>query len=429
MATTLAPIGRAVERNEQAGILEAQMKAAVLRVAGAAKDALTSTKGLNVVVVEGDNLKPHERIRLEVATPDGRLPLLLMEGAHEQLRIALDMDSKFYNRLLTTHPDMLAFNLGELMHREPQRRMLRMLNPEFLPEIAASTGRVNARLAVRAIVSDSYKPLDCASLINTLLPSALENDLRLVEWNLNEKSFHIRFAGPERTIGEIRRAHGFADDHVGTYHVKGADGKDRAWVNEVMSFGVAVSNSETGHGSLQVRQSARVVQCLNDYVKDEVQRTRHAGKKHEEQDGVLLAADTRRLEAALTFNKVRDYFVAAVGEQKQLLLANRFAEAIGAPVAIPDDIPMLEFVDLVGQSFELSDAEREILQDEVVQEMGERGQRAPTRFTIAQGMTAAAKRADKGFDRKQQLEEIGWRIIDDPTTMLVKAAAKAAAKK
>jgi hypothetical protein len=198
------------------------------------------------------------------------------------------------------------------------------------------------------------------------------------------------------------------------------------WVNEILSFGVSVGNSETGHGSLFVRELARILRCLNAYVKDEVKREVHVGRRHEDTDDFVIGADTRRLELAAVFTRVRDRFINAVNEDAQRRNAEKFAQAMGQTLDIPKELPLMDFVDIVGERFKLTERENELLREEVVDEMIQARVQKPTAFTIAQGFTAAAKRLGDGqMDRRQEIEAIGWQIIEDPTNTLIKAAQDA----
>lgn len=412
------------EQQEQAQEQTDRMTSAVQHLQRHIVDAVIPTPGIVAEVVEGDGLAPADRVRLVARDGAGNAyGLRVLDGAHEQLAQRLDMPRKFYDRLLGAHPDLLAHNVTELFRREPDSRMLRMLRPEMKPEWQALAAQTNTQFVVRAVVSDKYRALDNGGLVDTLLPSAEAQGLRLVEWDLDDRSFALRFAGPERTIGEIREAHGFRAE--GDNYHRRENGVDLAWVNEVLSFGVAVSNSETGHGSLAVRQFSRILRCLNAYVKDETHRTVHVGRKQQaDEDGFLIGNDTRRLEAAAQFARVRDRFLDAVSEQKQKLMAGKFAEAMGTTLDLPPEVPLLQFVSNVGARFDLSDRERDLLQEEFAHEMVQAGRTQPSAFTVAQAFTALAKRADT-FTRKQEIECVGWQIVQDPTAALVQAAKDA----
>lgn len=428
MTTMLQPTTMTEQdQQEQAQETMDRMTSAVQHLTRHAVDAVIPTPGITAEVVEADDLTPPDRVRLVTRDRQGNtFKLRVLDGAHEQLAQRLDIPRKFYDRLLSAHPDMLAYNITELFRREPDARMLRMLKPSMTEDMAQAAAKTGTHFAVRAVVSDKYRALDNGGLVDTLAPEAAARGLRLVEWHLDDRRFALRFAGPERTIGEIREAHGFAPDGD-NYHRRDANGVDLAWVNEVLSFGVAVTNSETGHGSLAVRQFSRILRCLNAFVKDETHRTVHVGRKQQQDEGdtFTIGADTKRLEAAAQFARVRDRFVDAVSEQRQRVMAGKFADAMGMTLDLPPELPLLTFVDHVGERFDLSDKEREILREEVTHELLTTQRVIPSAFNIAQGFTAAAKRYEHDYQRKQELETIGWQIVEDPTATLVKAAQEA----
>lgn len=426
MTTAIAPrINN--EQDEQNAENIDRMLAAVDNVRRNVADAIIPTQAITVVARPGE-AKVTDRMTLSCYTGGSHVGVRVLDGAHEQIATLLRIPREHYNRLLADHPDLLGTVVEGLFHREPQKRMLRMLMPSISAEMANECARLDTPYMARAVVSDKFRPLDNAGVVDHILPAARRHNLRLAEWDIDDKRFNVRFVGPERTIGEVRRAHGFKENDT-NFHVKDANGKDRAWVNEVLSFGVAVTNSETGHGALAVREMSRILRCLNNYIKNDTTRTRHVGGKKEETDGIIIGADTRRLELAAIYARVRDTFIAAVGDGKQKQIANMFADAMASGDVVPADVPVMEFVDIIGKRFEFSDDEREILQREVTDEMIVTGQRAPNRFTIAQGVTAMAKLLpDGGFKRKQEIETIGWRILEDTTSLLVKAADRATRK-
>ena len=387
-------------------------------------DAVIPTPALRVDVLTDDRLAPADRLKLVAKDQQGHeFGLRVLDGAHEQLAQKLDVPRKFYDRLLTDHPDLLAHTVGALLQREPAAFMLRMLNPLYSDTMRETAGRMGAHYAVRAIVSDRYRPLDHAGLMNVLVEEARARDLLLADWHLDDRRFSARFSGPERTVAQIREAHGFKAEGDNYHRVE--NGVDLAWVNEVLSFGVEVTNSETGHGSLAVRQFSRVLRCLNAYVRDEQHRTVHVGRKQtKDADTFLVSAETQRLEAAVQFGRVKDRFIDAVSATRQTHMAKAFANAMGHVLELPPEVPALRFIDAVGLTFEMTDREREVLQDEFVSELTVTNATHPSAFNVAQAMTATAQRVET-FTRRQEVEAIGWRIIEDPTATLVKAAQDA----
>jgi hypothetical protein len=102
------------------------------------------------------------------------------------------------------------------------------------------------------------------------------------------------------------------------------------------------------------------------------------------------------------------------------------AEAAGQPLALA--VPLFDFVQNVGRKFDLSEREKVLLNEEFTMEMGRTAVTVPTRWTLSQAFTAAARRMGEGedqFDRKVEMEELGWKVMGNATTALLEAAALA----
>ena len=140
-------------------------------------------------------------------------------------------------------------------------------------------------------------------------------------------------------------------------------------------------------------------------------------------------ADTKRLDDAAVLLKARDSLIGVLSDANAVKIAGQIAAAKGTAIDLPAEVPMFDFVENVGVHFDLGEGERKILKEEVARELsrGQTGGRL-TPFVISQGVTATAKRigaAEGGngtaFDRKVDLEHVGFEIIEDPLADLLKA--------
>jgi hypothetical protein len=397
------------------------MQGAINRFKDAAVDAVIDTRGLTVVVPDNNtDLPPENRIVIEASTGEGTARLTLLDGAHDQLADKVGIDHDFYNRLLNAHPDLLAVNLNTLLHREPESRLLRMMKPISETD-GERLGRVDANFAVRAVLGAKYRPLDHASLLNTLLPVAQKQGLKVAHWHLDPKRFHVRFVAEQQDVLAL-----VSQDQRAEYWERKAQNsrimQERGMkVGEIVSYGAMVRNSETGHSSLAVEPFAEIIRCLNGLIVAEAMRVYHTGRKQEETED-WLSGEARRLDDAAIFLKVRDRFVQATNEMMAQRIATTLVGAT-APITTPFEVPLLEFVSNVGVTFKLNKKEVGILQEEVVNELRVTG--APvSRFAISQGLTATARRIgdnDRDFLRRADLERIGWRVLEDPVEKLLKA--------
>src|SRR5574341_1052195 len=148
-------------------------------------------------------------------------------------------------------------------------------------------------------------------------------------------------------------------------------------------------------------------------------RVAHLGGRSEAEEE-FLASETRRLDDAATFLKVRDRVIEIFAERTFERAAAQLAAAAG--VSLPTEQPVLEFDENVGRRFDLAEAALGILKDEFLHEVAQPG--APTQWSVAQAVTATARRMQEeggAFERRHELEQVGWRILSDPIDRLLKA--------
>lgn len=371
----------------------------VTATANAAMDVVADTRILTAV---GD----HGTVRLLAATPDGPMPLLVQPGAHRQLAEKVGIPWSYYERMLAGQPDLLATNLNRWFAVEPNRHMLRMVRPisEAQHRLAADT---QSAAFVRAVVSSRYRTLDHAQMLSILLPEAAERGLTLADANLTDTRLALRFVGPERSLDEIATAHQMA----GTVLRRG----------EIMSHGVFIRNSETGHASYAIEPFARILACLNGMIVAQTFRAVHVGRDKE--DGVV-SEQTQRLEDAAVFARSRDRFLEVTDESRLLATGQVILSGMNTPLFAADPLPMFEVAKRVSVSLRLTTAEQEVLQEALVQDVMLNTTPTVTRFNVSQAVTATAR---IGFDatgddeRRTELERLGWQVLEDPVERLLKA--------
>ena len=101
--------------------------------------------------------------------------------------------------------------------------------------------------------------------------------------------------------------------------------------------------------------------------------------------------------------------------------AEAIAIAAGTPIELPTEKPVMEFVGDVGRRFELSEGELGLLGDEFLKETAETGQQS--RWTLSQAFTASASKAPT-FQRRHEIQEIGWKVLKSPIGELLNATAR-----
>lgn len=277
---------------------------------------------------------------------------------------------------------------------------------------------VGARARIRGFLGASYRPLDNHELIETVLPVMREKGAYLREFNLTDQRLHARFVTFEQSIEDIQQ-HAMAKFGMTRDQVRGharVSGTDVAWVNEVIRAGATLRNSETGFATLDVSGFIEILKCLNGLIIPAAVKVRHVGKRGEVEEAEYLSVQTQTLDNAAVFSRVKDALLATLDEKRIAQGAAIIGDAKVERLALP--VPAVEWLGNIGTRYQLNDGERALLQEEALRSSVEEG--GFTRFAVSQGVTALARQVPD-FDRRTEIERIGWEVLTSPTKALLAA--------
>lgn len=421
---TASPDLIAIEQDEQDFRDAADRRALALttlnRLSDAAVDAVVATPALRMMALSSDiigSVPTPDKVTLTATTAQGPVTLRLLPGAHEQIAERVGIPRQYYDRMLETQPSLLAANVNRWLHAEPAKRLVRLLKP-ITDEDGQRNATAGATYAARAFLSDSYRPLDHVGFVNAILPAADEAGAVIRSFDLSDRRFHMKLV-----MGSVD-----SRDYLPA-------GSPR--LGEIIRAGVHIRNSETGHAAIEVAPYVEVLRCLNGMVVNTATRRAHLGAKQgsgsEGFEVLNLSDETRRLEDAAIFLRLADAARNALSEVTLRLAGQTIAEAMGATIEYPAELPLMEFVTNIGRRLDLTDRENEILRDEVGNERvasARLGYLVPegklTRWTVTQALTATARvLGDAGdVDRRDELEHQSWRFLTDSTTALAREAQR-----
>lgn len=370
--------------------------------ARASFDVRASTRAMRFAVTPGEDLPPRDRILLQ--TPAGELGI--NDIAHLQFAQKIGMPPTYWNRLLEHYPEGLIDHANHWLQTEPETRLVRMIRP-VTEDDRARQARMGTTLGnVRAFLSDRYRTIDNYHLLNTVMETAAARGLVVQEYSLDEERLFVKLVEANYVDRSTLLRPGL-----------------HSFINQRLGFGLTIKNSEIGLAQISVEAYVLVLRCVNGLMTTEAYRVRHVGGRQKE-DLSWMGDDTRKLDDAATFLKIRDRMIELTGEDAQKKVLTVMAEAAGTKIQLPEEVPLFEFVDGVGAKYELTSEERDLLKEEVVHEQATSPLgRDLTKWTISQGFTAAAKRVPT-YDRKAELETAGWQVLSDPTAELLKAVSK-----
>lgn len=292
---------------------------------------------------------------------NGGMPL--RPTAHMQLANSLAIPKIYYDRMLQQAPELLALNANRWLEKG-DKRLVRILDGQ-----------------VRAILSDSYRPLDNADLAEAVLPKLADLKATVMSADITESRFYVK-AVTERIQAEP---------------VQG----------QVIQAGVSISNSEVGLGSLRVEILDYVLACLNGMIREQAIRKAHLGRNTGRGYDMIEDArefyrnETRAADDRAFFLKVRDTTEAMFDQSRFNQRMNQYREAAGLPI----EGDPAKVVKLASNRFSLLESEGSSVLKHLIAG-GDLSQ-----WGLANAVTRAAQDVES-YDRSQEMEAIGGRVIE-----------------
>lgn len=155
---------------------------------------------------------------------DGGFPWPITRAGHAQLAERLEIPVKYYHRMASETPELLAQNVNTWLAHADKHFFVRRLEN-----------------SVRAVLSDRYRVIDHLDFLLCSLNELQGHDVEIEECFLSETEMHVKV----RSL----RLQDFVRD------------KD-----DIMIGGLLFTNSETGHKALRVEPRLYRVQCTNGMV-------------------------------------------------------------------------------------------------------------------------------------------------------------------
>lgn len=289
------------------------------------------------------------------------------ETAHQQIAARLNIPFRYYKKMQDESPHLLDQNVNEWFGKNPERRMIRILDGN-----------------VRAFLSERYRRLDNLELCAAVLPVINEMKNSMIEsCEVTPTHLYIKVVN-RRVKAEVK-------------------------VGDVVQAGFVVSNSEVGLGSLRVEPLVFRLVCKNSLIcKDFAQRKYHVGRQVNISDDSayeLYSEETLAQDDKTFFLKVQDVVRCAVDEAKFMLTVDKMRES----TQIPLKHDPVKSVELLADKFQLTENER----GDILRQLFMGGDNS--RYGLVNAVTAASKIA-KSYERATDLERIGGEILSLPVS-------------
>lgn len=287
----------------------------------------------------------------------------ISEHALRQLAEKTGIPFGYFERMRTEKPNLLDQNVNSWLHTEgAKNRMVRTLD-----------GRV------RAVLSQRYRRIDNYDLAEFILPilGGLP-DAIVASAELTETRMYLKVVSPRITC-EI------------------APG-------DIVNAGVAVCNSEIGHGALWVEPLIYRLVCSNGLiVSDGVLRKAHLGKvlAAEEDAVVVFKDDTLQADDKALLLKVRDMVEAAISDVRFKLACDKLRRSTGIKLT-GDPVAAVE---VLGNRFMLSENERTGVLRSLIEEHD------LSAYGLVNAVTGYSQQLDD-YDRATDFEVLGGKLLE-----------------
>lgn len=287
---------------------------------------------------------------------------------HRQVGSALKIPAAYYDLMRSQKPELLAENVNSWLSGRENSFMLRTMD--------YGDGRV-----ARALLSERYRRIDNLEIAAALLPPVM-----------NQKGFEIVSSEITPTRMYIKLV-----CHLKTYEVLPGD---------FVEFGIIISNSEVGQGSVFVRPFLNRLICTNGCVINELgERKHHVGRAAKSMDDSfeLYSDATIEAEDKAFLMKLQDVEKAALDESRYPLIVDKLKQSADAKITGK----VADVVELTAKNYGFTQAEQENILDNLI-----RGGDMSL-YGLSNAVTRMSQDAES-YDRATELESAGWDIATMP---------------
>jgi len=291
-------------------------------------------------------------------------PFNMTDLFHRQMGASLGIPAKYYDKMRTEYPELLAQNVNGWFGQEQSRHTIRTLDG-----------------TARAYLSDRYRRIDNYDIAKATLPVIGEMpDAKVESCEVTDNRMYLKVVNP-RLEAEVNKG-------------------------DIVQAGIMISNSEVGLGSVTVMPLVYRLVCLNGMIVNDLgQRKYHIGRELEE-SWELFSDETLQADDAAFMLKLADIVRTAVDEAKFGMVVDKLRQA--AEVRITGHVP--EVVELTAKQYGFTKSE----ETDILQHLISGGDLS------LYGLSGAVTRASQDvadYDRATTLENVGWQIATMPAEL------------
>ena len=315
-------------------------------------------------MVQSQAMRMEDDMSFTFEGDSSRYELTGNDNFHSQVAAKLSIPTRYYNRMMQHEPDLLVSNVNRWMGQEPATRMVRTVEGGTLG---------------RAYLSENYRPLDNIDLINEVLPVLHENEMEILSCDVTDKKLYIQ-ARSQRTTLEVAKG-------------------------DPVQAGVIITNSETGHGALDIRTLIYRLVCTNGMVSgDQNDRFRKIHSKRAE--GLIYDKSAQYVKSDTMDAMDKAFWLSARDALQQSIKATNFEQYVQQmkrATKVQFDDPQAKVLEIT-RSHGIRDEERKTVMKHLI-EGGD-----SSMYGIINAVTRTAQDMTS-YDRAIEFEEMGGKLL------------------
>lgn len=300
---------------------------------------------------------------IDSAAPKDSLTFSPSGWAHNQLGDWLNIPRQYYERLRGENPALLAQNANWGISRQAEdKRLVRTLDGN-----------------VRALLSNRYRILDSHDLVEAVMPSIMDKGFRIESCELTERRFYLKMF-TDKIKGDVK-------------------------VGDAVQYGLVISSSDVGAGSVRVEPMLYRLVCANGMVlADSRTRKFHIGREiAAEEIREVVTDETRRKLDEGFWMSIRDVVAHTMRPEIFEAAVSRMREASEQKI---QNFDLKEVVDLTAKAVGITGDD---VKGSVLDALAAGADL--TRWGLANAFTAAAN-VQADYERASLLERAGGQIIE-----------------
>lgn len=351
------------------------------RVKESARDFVVPTEKLHA------DVDKENKVVIGFDTETRKADFRLNSWSASQLAGYTEIPKQYFDKIADESPTLLAHNINHGLERlaiqgrkagKPESRMLRTIDGK-----------------VRGLLSSRYRILDAHDMLESVFPVIQDKGMQVVSSELTERRLFLKAISP-KLEAEVKKG-------------------------DVVQYGLTISTSDVGSGSVRVEPLIYRLACLNGMISSTAIRKFHVGKNQAEEDiRELLSDKTRDLSDAAFWSQVRDVVIGSMER------SNFEREVDKLRLAANEEIKNFDLPRVVELTMRSTGITGEGKKNSILAALASGNEGAGlTRWGLINSFTRAAQSDDVSFEESIEMERAAGLILELPRTAWGHIAATA----